>query len=136
MSVRSFITGQKINFEKVERAKQLRRKMTPAEHLLWQALRRSSVDGLHFRRQQVIAGFIVDFYCHSGSLVVEIDGPIHESQRESDAERDAIMSNMELRVLRISNDEVMSDLPAVIRKIIAHAKPNPRPRPQREGEYD
>jgi len=133
MSVRSFITGQKIGIGKVDRAKQLRRKMTPAERLLWQALRRSSVDGLHFRRQQVIAGFIVDFYCHSGSLVVEIDGPIHESQRESDAERGA---NMELRVLRISNDEVMSDLPAVIRKIIAHAKPNPRPLPQREGEYD
>lgn len=127
MPVRSFITGQKIAIEKADRAKQLRRKMTPAERLLWQALRRSSAGGLHFRRQQVIAGFIVDFYCHSKCLVVEIDGPIHERQKESDAERDAIMSNMELRILRISNDEVMSDLPAVIRKIIASARPNPRP---------
>ncbi len=74
--------------------------MTRAEQLLWQALRRSSLEGLHFRRQQVIAGFIVDFYCHETALVVELDGSIHEEQVENDAERDAVISGMGLHVLQ------------------------------------
>ncbi len=96
--------------------------MTPAERLLWQALRRNAANGLHFRRQQVIAGFIADFYCHAAALIVEVDGSVHETQTESDAERDAILSSLDLRVLRISNDELMSDLPGVVRKITAFAE--------------
>jgi very-short-patch-repair endonuclease len=123
------VTGQKISGAKADRARQLRQKTTPAERRLWQALRRSSIEGLHFRRQQVIAGFIVDFYCHAAGLVVELDGPIHEQQKENDAQRDTILLSMGLRVLRISNDEVNADIPGVLRKIIAQARPNPRPLP-------
>ena len=50
--------------------------MTPEEKILWGCLRGNKLNGLHFRRQQVIAGYIVDFYCHSVRLVIEIDGKI------------------------------------------------------------
>ena len=129
MPAPGIVTGQRVLSSKVERAKELRSKMTQAERLLWHALRRSSVDGLHFRRQQVIAGFIVDFYCHAAGLIVEVDGPIHEEQTEGDEQRDAILSGIGLRVLRIKNEEVVSDLGGVVRKIIAHSRPNPLPLP-------
>ncbi len=129
MPTRGIITGQKISGAKAELARQLRREMTPAERLLWRALRRTSLKGLHFRRQQIIVGFLADFYCHAAGLVVEVDGPIHQRRKKSDAQRDAIFSRMDVRVLRVSNDEVMSNLPAVLRKIVACARPNPRPLP-------
>jgi very-short-patch-repair endonuclease len=50
--------------------------MTEAENILWQSLRGSRLAGLKFRRQQVIEGFIADFFCHGAKLVVEIDGPV------------------------------------------------------------
>lgn len=74
---------------KITRAKELRRDMTPEERVLWQELRLLRQRGYAFRRQQVIAGFIVDFYCHNAALVVEVDGGIHDQQQEYDAERDA-----------------------------------------------
>ncbi len=60
--------------------------MTPPKILrsIWQELRGNKL-GVHFRRQQVIAGFIVDFYCHKAALVVEVDGDIHDLQQEEDA---------------------------------------------------
>src|SRR5258707_1243130 len=54
------------------------RKMTPAERRLWKALRRNALDGLHFRRQQVIEGYIADFYCDAAKLAIELDGAVHQ----------------------------------------------------------
>lgn len=90
--------------------------MTPAKKILWQELRANKL-GVHFRRQQIIAGFIVDYYCHKASLVVELDGDIHDLQREEDARREKILREMGLRIVRFGNKEVVSDLPAVIRRI-------------------
>ena len=73
MPVKNIIPGQRITKEKLERAKELRREMTPAEKLLWQEVRAKKL-GVRFRRQQVIQGFIVDFYYHKSALVVEVDG--------------------------------------------------------------
>lgn len=87
--------------------------MTPAETILWQELRGNKL-GVHFRRQQVIAGFIVDFYCHKAALVIEVDGDIHDLQQEEDARREKVLSEMGLRVVRFGNKEVMRDLSAVV----------------------
>ena len=76
------IPGQRVTKEKLQRAKELRRDMTPAEKILWQELRGNKL-GIHFRRQQIIAGFIVDFYCHKAALVVEVDGDVHDLQKEA-----------------------------------------------------
>ena len=98
MPVKNIIPGQRVTKEKLQRAKELRRDMTPAEKILWQELRGNKL-GVHFRRQQVIAGFIVDFYCHKADLVIELDGSVHEGdeQKESDVERDKVLSGMGLR---------------------------------------
>ena len=74
MPPKNIVIGQKVSPEKVARAEELRQDMTPTEKILWAQLRTNRLDGLHFRRQQVIAGFIVDFYCHAAGLAVELDG--------------------------------------------------------------
>lgn len=90
--------------------------MTPAEKLLWQELRANKL-GVHFRRQQVIAGFIADFYCHKAGLVVEVDGDIHDLQQEEDTKREMVLREMGLRIARFGNDEVMKDLSYVVESI-------------------
>ncbi len=90
--------------------------MTPAEKILWQELRANKL-GVHFRRQQVIAGFIVNFYCHKAGLVVEVDGDIHDLQQEEDARREKVLRELGLRIVRFRNDEVMKGLSTVLGKI-------------------
>jgi very-short-patch-repair endonuclease len=85
-------------------------------------LQTNKLGGWHFRRQQVIDGFIVDFYCHAASLIVEVDGGIHEIQKEQDAERDAHLISRGFRILRVTNNEVKNDLNGVLRKILENLK--------------
>ncbi len=119
MPVRNIVIGQKVDPAKVRRAKELRRQMTEEEKILWQQLRANRLDGLHFRRQQLIDGFIVDFYCHAAGVVVEVDGEVHQQQAGYDAERDRHLSARGLRILRIRNREVREDLPGVLTRIAA-----------------
>ena len=118
MPVKNIIPGQRVTKEKLERAKELRREMTPAEKLLWQEVRAKKL-GVRFRRQQIIAGFIVDFYCHRAALVVEVDGDIHDLQQEEDARREKVLTEMGLRIVRFRNDEILSDLTVVVHKLRA-----------------
>lgn len=111
------VTGQRVTKEKLQRAKELRREMTPAEKILWEELRANKL-GVHFRRQQVIQGFIVDFYCHKVGLVIEVDGDIHDLQKEEDERREKALSALGLRVVRFGNDEVVREVSAVVGKII------------------
>ena len=78
MPVRKIVKRQKVDPAKIQRAKDLRHQMTEEERLLWKCLRTHRLADLHFRRQQIIDGFIVDFYCHTAGLVVEVDGEVHE----------------------------------------------------------
>jgi very-short-patch-repair endonuclease len=91
--------------------------MTEAEQILWQKLRNNQFHGLHFRRQQIIDGFIVDFYCKAALLVIELDGEIHEKQIEYDTERDEVISSRGLKILRIKNEEIRDNLERVLLKI-------------------
>jgi very-short-patch-repair endonuclease len=116
MPVKNIIPGQKITKEKLQRARELRHSMTPAETVLWQELRANKL-GVHFRRQQIIAGFIVDFYCHKAALVVEVDGDIHDLQQEEDARREKALNDIGLRIVRFRNKEVMGNLSVVVSKI-------------------
>jgi very-short-patch-repair endonuclease len=117
MPAQNIIIGQHVDPVKVERAKELRSNMTEEEAILWQQLRGNRLNGLHFRRQQVIDGFIVDFYCHAASLVVEVDGGIHAEQADYDVERDCVLAERDLRVLRVTNADVRNDLPGVLGRI-------------------
>ena len=91
--------------------------MTPAETLLWQHLRASRLRGLHFRRQQVIHGFIADFYCHAAGVVVEVDGGIHDTQPEADAARDTAFAQLGLLTLRVRNEDALHNTDAVLERI-------------------
>ncbi len=107
--------------EKRQLAHEMRRNMTPAEAILWERLRANRLQGLHFRRQQVIDGFIVDFYCHAKGLVVEVDGGVHEAQADYDAERDSILAARQLQVLHFSNERVLNEIEGVLEQIRAAA---------------
>ena len=116
-----FVRG-KHNKSLQERAKQLRQEMTLAEAVLWRALRTDQLNGLRFRRQQVLEAYIVDFYFLAAILVIEVDGEIHASRQEYDAERDAYLTASGLRVLRFANDRILHDLPACLSEIRAAAR--------------
>jgi len=70
-----------------QHARELRHEMTRAEQLLWERLRDHQLGGLKFRRQHPLGPFIADFYCAEKRLVLEIDGDIHDLQREQDEQR-------------------------------------------------
>lgn len=91
--------------------------MTPAEEILWEQIRANRLDGLRFRRQQIIAGFIADFYCHSAALAIELDGDTHEPQ--ADSERDAVFTGKGIRTLRFQNAEVYANIESVLQRIQA-----------------
>ena len=82
---------------------------------MWEEVRAKKL-GVRFRRQQVIQGFIVAFYCHTAGLVVEVDGDIHDLQKDEDARREKVLGELGLRVVRFGNDEVVRDLSAVVGK--------------------
>lgn len=118
MPIKNIIPGQRVTKEKLYRSRELRQNMTSAENLLWQELRGNKL-GVHFRRQQIISGFIVDFYCHKAGLVIEVDGDIHDekTQEESDAGRDKALNGLGLQVVHFRNEEVLKNLQQVIEKI-------------------
>ena len=111
------VNHQKIEAVKKARSLELRKHMTQAEELLWQALRHNRLNGLHFRHQQIIDGFITDFYCHKAALVIEIDGPIHIKQKDYDQDRDQILNIKGIQVLRFNNDDVEQNLENVLATI-------------------
>ena len=117
MPVNNIVIGQKIPHELRVRAKELRSNMTPAEKILWEKLRHNRLNGLQFRRQQIIDGYIVDFYCHARALVVEVDGDIHDLQKDYDQERENHLMARGFSIVRVSNDDVKKNLNAVIQRI-------------------
>ncbi|MBI5290061.1 MAG: endonuclease domain-containing protein [Chloroflexi bacterium] len=97
-------------------AREMRRTPTAAEAALWQHLRGSKL-GVKFRRQHAIGRFIADFYCAEVGLVIEVDGPIHESSVEQDRARDEIFVEQGLHVLRFTNHQVLRRMEAVLHEI-------------------
>ncbi len=98
-------------------ARKLRKNLTPAEAILWKALRNKQLEGLRFRCQHPVGNFILDFYCPSCKLVVEVDGEIHAKQRSYDDARTAKLAEYGYQVLRFTNREVINNLPQVLAEI-------------------
>jgi very-short-patch-repair endonuclease len=103
----------------VAKARELRKKLTPPEARLWVALRQQKLNGLRFRRQHPIGPFIVDFFCPSARLAVEIDGAQHceDHGQADDARRDSYLERVGLTVLRIPAEIVRDNLEAVLTEI-------------------
>ena len=100
-------------------ARILRKNMTNSEKLLWERLKGKQICGLRFRRQHPIDMFIVDFYCHEVRLVLEIDGEIHNMQKEYDGARTAEIERYGVKVMRFKNVEIERDIDNVVKKIEA-----------------
>lgn len=113
------VRGQRVSHVKLLRSRELRKDMTPAERVLWARLRSGRLLGFRFRRQQVIAGFIVDFYCHAARLVIELDGSSHQGQADYDSDRDSALMALGLTILRFSNEDALTRLPDLIAEIAA-----------------
>ena len=101
----------------MEAARLLRENMTCSENLLWERLKGKQICGLRFRRQHPIDIFIADFYCHEARLVVEIDGEVHNQQKDYDIGRTAEMGKYDILVIRFTNNEVIKEIEEVISKI-------------------
>ena len=132
MDKRGLVLGQTIRKGKLQRAKELRRNMTSQEAVLWEELRANRLHGLHFRRQHIIHGFIVDFYCHAAALVIEVDGAVHDDRQDYDSERARLLEQRGLRILRFRNAEVATNLQTVLQRIADACLERP-PFPPREG---
>jgi len=98
-------------------ARNLRKKSTEAEKLLWRHLRGKRLEGLRFRRQQTIGGYIVDFVCFEKRVIIEVDGGQHATQKEKDTERDKWFTEQGFRVLRFWNNEVLRNISVVMELI-------------------
>jgi very-short-patch-repair endonuclease len=103
-----------------QRAKELRKQMTPAEVKLWNALRGEQLDGAYFRRQHAVGTYILDFYCAKTKLAIEVDGGTHLEQEVYDAERtEWLKTEKDIRVIRFTNQDILRDLDQVIESIRA-----------------
>jgi len=96
-----------------QRARELRKDQTEAERLLWNSLRAARLGGFKFRRQHPVGRYFVDFICLDRELVVEVDGDHHAEQATYDDERERWLEGQNLRILRFSNREVLTQLPDV-----------------------
>ena len=103
----------------VDRAKELRRRLTLPEVILWTALRGRRLGGARFRRQHPIGPYIVDFYCAEARLAVEIDGRIHEHPDKvaHDRRRTAWLNLREIEVHRVAARDVLGNLEGVLHSI-------------------
>ncbi len=88
----------------------------------WESAFGGSRSHLHLRviclaNHASVQGFIVDFYCHKAVLVIEVDGDIHDLQKEEDERREKVLNEIGLRIVRFRNDEVVKDMSAVVGRI-------------------
>jgi very-short-patch-repair endonuclease len=101
-------------------SRQLRHSMTDTERFLWSKLKMKQLNGYQFYRQKPIGNYIVDLYCPSAKMVIEVDGSQHfyDDGLEHDKERDAYINSLGLKVLRFTNIEVLTNMQGVFDKII------------------
>ena len=106
-----------------ETRKNLRSNMTEAEKYLWNFLKWKKINWLKFRRQHSVWRYILDFYCPSIKLCIELDWKIHNDRKQYDMIRTEYLSKSEIRVLRFANEEIFDNIDFVIEKILKYSPP-------------
>jgi very-short-patch-repair endonuclease len=106
-------------------SRNLRKRQTDAENLIWRHLRRNRVEGLSFRRQHPIGRYIVDFVCLEKRLILEIDGGQHAIEKDKDEQRTNWLMAEGYRILRFWNSDVLTNLEGVLETIRLNALSNP-----------
>jgi len=104
--------------------KKLRKNLTPAEAVLWTCIKSRQLEGRKFRRQHSIGNYIVDFYCPSEQIVIELDGAGHFTYEGSqkDEIRDNYLSSLGLKVIRFENRDLKYNMEAVLKEISSNFK--------------
>jgi ATP-dependent exoDNAse (exonuclease V) beta subunit len=113
-----YMTGGNYSHLLIEKAQEMRKNPTAAEKVLWSEIKSKSL-GNKFRQQHLIDDFIVDFVCLSGKLVIEVDGDYHftEEQIQIDNERTIILNELGYKVIRFTNNDVLTNIHKVLNKI-------------------
>ncbi|KQW77550.1 hypothetical protein ASC89_20490 [Devosia sp. Root413D1] len=116
-----------------ELEKKLRANSTPPERRMWRLLYPFRTGEFHFRKQEQIGPFYVDFVCHHAKLIIEVDGETHyaEGAPERDARRDAFLRGEGYSVLRFTNDDVMHNPEGVHTRLAAVLATKPTRSPRR-----
>jgi very-short-patch-repair endonuclease len=107
------------------RCRELRKKQTKAEQVFWDYVRNRKYHGFKFYRQYPVffdmlgkeTFYIADFYCPEKRIIVELDGDIHEKQKEQDKLRDSVIAAMGIKVIRFKNVDIIKDIDDVLGKI-------------------
>jgi very-short-patch-repair endonuclease len=124
----------------IQQARRLRQRQTDVERILWFRLRDRRLNGWKFRRQMSLNGFVVDFCCPAGKLVIEIDGGQHVMRADEDARRTDDLESSGYLVLRFWNNDVMQNLEGVLQTILStleqHSSEPPHPSPLPFGERE
>lgn len=120
---------QKKNEQLLSNARDMRKAPTKAEAILWEQLRNRKMNGAKFRRQQPFEGFILDFYCDSAQLCVEVDGDVHDDPQQIlyDESRDGFLLEFRIRTIRFRNEEVENGLANVLNMIRENLGASPSP---------
>src|SRR5215211_1213507 len=108
-----------------EVARDLRKRMTPAEQVLWQERRGQRLASLHFRRQHPVGPFVLDFACPKRLLAIELDGGVHLDLAEQDAARTATLEDYGWCVVRFVNEAIFTELSTVLSAIESAALSRP-----------
>ncbi|MGQ0558116.1 MAG: endonuclease domain-containing protein [Sphingosinicella sp.] len=133
--------------DRIQRARQLRREMSPSELALWELLR-GRPNGFQFRRQPLIGPFYPDFYCRPAGMIIEVDGDSHDmgDRPQRDGRRDRWFAALGIETLRIPAVEIHQDVGAVVEFIVRHCEerapppscgrsPSPRNRGEDKGTF-
>jgi very-short-patch-repair endonuclease len=102
-----------------ENRKKLRSNLTPAEAKLWSLLKNSQLENRKFRRQHSVGPYVLDFYCSSERLCIELDGTAHYTEKgyEYDSARTEYLSTLDIRVIRFENENVFENTEGVLEEI-------------------
>jgi len=95
---------------KIDFARRLRKEATETEIIVWDALRNRRFLNLKFRRQHLIEGFVVDFYCYELRLAIEIDGAVHNNQKDYDALRQILIEDKGIHFIRVSSWDIKANI--------------------------
>jgi very-short-patch-repair endonuclease len=127
-------TRAQLPTDTLDRAKSLRSAATDVENDLWYHLRNGRMKGAKFMRQHPLPPYVVDFYCHSSKLVIELDGTQHSE--EADRQRTRFLEQRGLTVMRFTNHEMLLQKEAVLEAIwnvLGQSPLTPTPLPMGEG---
>jgi leucyl-tRNA synthetase len=116
-----------------ERAKEMRKDQTEAEKIIWEKIRKNQIRH-KIRRQQIIDNYIVDFVCLPKKTIIEIDGPIHDFQKEADENRTLYLNSVGYEILRYTNEKVLDDPDKIAQEIAAFLDAKVLPTGEEVGE--